>query len=85
MGRHAAREWPGRASLHDAYLAEAILRHITQAKMALEQARRVHVTAAAGLTKEQKKDEIFRTMEALGLLEDFVLGHTVLKLEGKKP
>jgi hypothetical protein len=45
--------------------------------MALEQARRVHVTAAAGLTKEQKKDEIFRTMGALGLLEDFVLGHTV--------
>ena len=63
---------PERARQRDAWMAEAILRHIAQTKLALEQAWHAYVAAVSNLTKLQQKDEVLRMMAALGLdIEDF--------------
>ena len=56
------------ARLRDAWMAEAILRHIAQTKLALEQARHAYVAAVSNLTKAQQKEEVLRLMGPGGLV-----------------
>jgi len=68
----ALRGEPERARQRDAWMAEAILRHIAQTKLALEQARHAYVAAVGNLTKVLQKEEVLRLLAALGLdVEDF--------------
>lgn len=50
---------PERARQRDAWMAEAILRHIAQTKLALEQARHAYVAAVTNLTRARRRRKCF--------------------------
>ena len=55
----APRGQAERARLRDAWMAEAILRHIAQTKLALEQARHAYVAAVTNLTRARRRRKCF--------------------------